>query len=408
MQETPTVTPLGGVTDRQRLTLLLATVAGHGIKHIFNSAFFVLLPEIKTGLMLSNTQVGTLSTVRNAAGGLFNLPAGYTADRFSRWRAEILGLSIALTGISAMLLGLAPNYWVAVVASAFMTAAIAFWHPAAISSLSRHFAARRGLAISLHGTGGSLGETIGPTLTGVLILSLGWRSVSQWSVILALLCGLLVWSVLRPIPTGEAAATSLKTYLKAFRQLLRSGQVILVLFFAGGYTAGQAVVLTFLPVYLREDAGVSSVVVGLYLSLANVGGILSQPLMGYASDRLGRKAVLAPSLTILALSILGLYLAPVGWVIALVVLIMGAFAFPLMSIHLAAVMDLTEGGIQATAVSLVFGSAVVVSGITPALAGALADAFEVKATFLLAGGIVLATALTATITRWQAVSADGP
>jgi predicted MFS family arabinose efflux permease len=407
MQETLTTRPLESVTGRQRLTLLVATVAGHGVKHLFNSAFFILLPEIKTGLMLSNTQVGTLSTVRNIAGGLFNIPAGFTADRFSRWRAEILGLSIALIGIFAMLLGLAPSYWVAMVASALMIAAINLWHPAAISSLSRHFAARRGFAIALHGTGGSLGETIGPTLAGVLIISLGWRLVLQWSVIPAILFGLLVWFVLRPVPTGESAAASLETYLRSFRQLLRSGRLLLVLLFAGGFTGGQTVVLTFLPIYLREDVGVSSAVVGLYLSLANVGGIVSQPLLGYASDRLGRKAVLAPSLTILALSILGLYLAPPGWAFALVVLAMGAFGFPLMAIHLAAVMDLTEGGIQATAVSLVFGSAMVVSGISPAIAGILADAFSVKATFLMAGGIVLATALTATVTRWQAVPAEG-
>jgi hypothetical protein len=76
-----------------------------------------------------------------------------------------------------------------------------------------------------------------------------------------------------------------------------------------------------------------------------------------------------------------------------------------MSIHLAAIMDLTEGGIQATAVSLVFGSAVVVSGITPTLAGILADALSVKATFLMAGGILLATALAAAVTRWQVVPA---
>ncbi|HJN87663.1 MAG: MFS transporter [Dehalococcoidia bacterium] len=405
MQETPSTRPLESVTDKQRLTLLVATVAGHGIKHIFNSAFFILLPEIKTGLLLSNTQVGTLSTVRNVVGGLFNLPAGFTADRFSRRRAEILGLSIALVGFFAMLLGLAPNFWVAMVASALMTAAIAFWHPAAISSLSRHFAARRGFAIALHGTGGSLGETIGPTLAGALIIVLGWRLVLQWSVIPGILLGLLVWFVLRSVPAGESAAASMKSYLRAFRQLFRNGRVLLVLLFAGGYTGGHAVVLTFLPIYLREDAGVSSVVVGLYLSLANVGGIVSQPLLGYASDRLGRKAVLAPSLTILALSTLSLYLAPPGWIFALVVLVMGAFAFPLMSIHLAAVMDLTEGGIQATAVSLVFGSAVVVSGITPTLAGILADALSVKATFLMAGGILLATALAAAVTRWQVVPA---
>ncbi|MEE8442466.1 MAG: MFS transporter [Dehalococcoidia bacterium] len=406
MQEPLGTARIETISDRQRRTLLAAIIAGHGLKHIFNSAFFILLPEIKTGLALSNIQVGTLATVRNIVGGLSNLPAGFVADRFSPWRAAIMGLSIALIGVFAMGVGLAPNYWVAMVASALMISALTFWHPAAIASLSRYYTARRGFAIALHGTGGSLGEALGPTLAGLLLLAFGWRVVLQGSVIPSIMFGFLVWFVLRPVPTIEATASSLKMYLRSVRQLLGNGRLLLVLLFAGGYTGGHSAVVTFLPIYLREDVGVSSFTLGLYMSLANVGGIVSQPLMGYVSDRLGRKVVLAPSLAILAVSILGLYLAPPGWFFALVVLTMGAFAFPLMSIHLAAAMDLTEGGGQATAVSLVFGSAVVVSGITPAIAGILADAVSVKATFLLASGLVFVTALAATVTHWQVVPSE--
>ena len=86
-----------GITGRQRLTLLIVTVAGHGLKHVFNSAFFILLPEIKMGLGLSNTQVGALSTFRGIAGGLANVPAGFMGDRFGARRAEILGFSRAGT-----------------------------------------------------------------------------------------------------------------------------------------------------------------------------------------------------------------------------------------------------------------------------------------------------------------------
>ncbi|MBF8267482.1 MAG: hypothetical protein HW388_990 [Dehalococcoidia bacterium] len=79
-----------GITQRQRLTLLMVVVAGHGLKHMFNAAFFILLPQIKAGLGLSNTQVGTLSAFRGIAGGLANVPAGFVGDRFAKRRAEIL------------------------------------------------------------------------------------------------------------------------------------------------------------------------------------------------------------------------------------------------------------------------------------------------------------------------------
>lgn len=404
MQHTTTSTPLETLTGRQRLTLLGVTIAGHTLKHLFNASFFVLLPEIKAGLGLSNIQIGTLSTVRNIAGGLSNLPAGYAADRFGQRRPVILGLSIALIGIFSLALGLATSYSVAVLAAALMIVAISLWHPAAIASLSQRFAARRGFAIALHGTGGSIGEAVGPLVAGFLLAVLSWRTLLQASVIPALAIGAIIWLILRTIPIGESTISSFKVYLGSLARLLQNRRLLLVLLFAGGFAGGQSALFTFFPIYLREDLGFSSLKLGVYLSLAQVAGIGCQPLLGHLSDRLGRKAILVPCLAVLGLSYLGLSLAPPGWPLVAVVLTLGAFQFSLMSILLAAGMDLVSGTMQATTVSLVFGAAVVVSGVTPAVAGVLADAYGVKATFLLASGIVMTTALIAAVTRWQRLS----
>ena len=389
------------ITQRQRLTLLIVSVAGHGLKHMFNAAFFILLPEIKAGLGLSNTQVGTLSTFRGIAGGLANIPAGFTGDRFAARRAEILGVSIILVSMFAFALGMATNFWMAVIAASLFSVAITFWHPAAISSLSREFASRRGFAIALHGTGGSVGETLGPILAGTLIGLIGWRYVLQGSVIPGLACGIIIWILLRKIPVAQSPEFGISQYIGSVGTLLRNGRLLLILFFAAGFVGGQSTVLTFFPIYLKENLGASSVTVGLYLSLAQVGGIASQPLMGFASDRLGRKFVLAPSLAILGLSFIGLSIAPAGLILSLVVLVMGAFLFPLMAILLAAALDLVEAGTQATTVSLVFGSAIVVSAFAPALAGVMADSVRTEAAFLFGAGLVLSASLLSAVTRWQ-------
>ena len=390
-----------GITRRQRLTLLIVAVAGHGLKHVFNSAFFILLPEIKMGLGLSNTQVGALSTFRGIAGGLANVPAGFVGDRYGARRAEILGLSIILVSVFAFALGMATTFWMAVVASSLFSIAITFWHPAAISSLSREFASRRGFAIALHGTGGSVGETLGPLLVGAFIGLIGWRVVLQMGIIPGLVFGLAIWVLLRTVPTGRSSESSMAEYLSSVVSLLRNRRLVLVLLFASGYVGGQSTVLSFLPIYLDENLRASSVTIGAYLSLAQVGGIVSQPLMGYTSDRLGRKLILAPSLAMLGLCFIGLMIAPAGWVFGLVVLVMGAFLFPLIAILLAAAMDLVESGAQAATVSLVFGSAIVVSAFAPALGGVLADSLGTEAAFIFGAGLVLATSLLSAITRWQ-------
>jgi MFS family permease len=398
--------PLVGITERQRLTLLITTVVGHGLKHMLGSAFFVLLPELKTGLGLSNTQVGALSTFRFIAGGIANFPAGFVADRFTRWRAEILGLSLAGIGVTALVLGMTTSYWVAVLAASLMVVSISFWHPAAIGALSRQFARRRGTAIALHGTGGSVGEATGPLLAGFLLGFLAWQTVFRSALIPAIGSGVLVWLALRTVPTDAAGAASVRGYAAGLRRVLADKRLLLILLFTGGFGGAQSVALTFLPIYLREDFGLSPGQVGLYLALAQVAGIGSQPLMGYVSDRWGRKAVIVPAMTVLGLAYLALSVAPPGLAFVAVVLVMGMFLYSMMAIFVAAAMDLVPGEVQATTVSLVFGFSTVVAGVAPYFAGRLADATEVTSTFVLAGVLALAAALLAAVTRWHGVRAE--
>ena len=389
------------LTQGQRRTLLAVTVSGHGLKHLFNAAFFVLLPEIKAGLMLSYAQIGDLSAIKNILGGIANIPAGYAGDRFIARRAEILGLAIILLGTFALGLGLATNFWTAVIFSSLFSIAITFWHPSAISSLSREFVSRRGFVISIHGTGGSIGETLGPLLAGTLLTIISWKTVLQGSVIPGVLAGLLIWALLRGIRSNGLEGTDGVRYWVSLKDLLRNRRLLLVLVFAGGFVGGQSIFLTFFPDYLKVNLGASSAVVGWYMSLSYVGGIASQPVMGYASDRLGRKAILAPSLAVLGVCFLLIPTAPGGWPLALVVLAMGAFLFPLMAILLAAGVDLVGTESQATTVAMVFGSAFVVAGFAPGIAGRLADSQGIEVAFALGAGIVLATSLLSTVTQWR-------
>ena len=81
--------------------------------------------------------------------------------------------------------------------SGLFSVVISFYHPAAIASLSRNFADRRGFAVSLHGTGGSIGETAAPILVGALLkyTPLIWSSILQISIIPAIVFGILMISL---------------------------------------------------------------------------------------------------------------------------------------------------------------------------------------------------------------------
>ena len=371
---------------------------GHGVKHMFNSGFFIVLPELKSALGLSNSAVGTLSTFRGMGNGLGNFPAGYLADRYSdHWRA-ILGVSILAVGVFHFLLGSVSAYWLLVLMAALGSVAIAFWHPPAITALSQKFAHRRGFALSVHGTGGSVGEALGPITAGVLLGFFIWRTVLQFSIIPGFAMAILVAIMLRGLRGESGGAESFRSYLGSVRQVIRQPAMLTILIITGGFISAQASVYTFLPIYLREELLYTSLETSAFLSIAQVSGIISQPAMGFLSDRFSRKTVILPSIAMLGITVFAIPLAGHGLPLLLVVMVMGAFNFPLMAIILAAALDVSGDDVPATTVSLVFGATVVFSSLAPGLAGVLADATgDVATIFFMSAAISFATAGVAAI-----------
>ena len=394
------VSRIEAVQVKGHYLLLIVLMAGHALKHVFNAAFLVVLPELKAGLGLTNAGVGTLSMVRTLGGGLAVLPAGFLADRFSGRFVTFLALGITLMGVFHFALGRVESYWQALVVSIFTMAAMITWHPSAIGALSRAFSSRRGFAIALHGSGGSIGDAVGPILFGALLVVLTWRVVLQGTLAPAVIAGLLIWVLLRSTRVESTPVTA-GSYLHSFAGLLLNGKLLLVFLITGGYAAAQNSVITFLPVYIREDLGRSSLVLGSYLTMAQVMGIGSQPLMGYLSDRVGRGAVLFPSLLGMGLCFLGLYLVPPGLPFILVLAAMGAIVFSILAQLLVAASDVVATEVQGTSVSLVFGAWAVFAGISPLVAGLIADAVGVRQVFLFASAIAVATSFFALVTPWQ-------
>ncbi|MCZ6892406.1 MAG: MFS transporter [Chloroflexi bacterium] len=382
-----------GQAEPKPMVMGFVLTLGHGVKHMFNAGFFIVLPELKSALGLSNSAVGTLSTFRGMGNGLGNFPAGYLADRYSdHWRA-ILGVSILAVGVFHFLLGSVSAFWLLVLMAALSSVAISFWHPPAITALSQKFAHRRGFALSVHGTGGSVGEALGPITAGVLLGFFIWRTVLQVSIIPAIAMTILIALTLRGLKGESGGAESFRSYLGSVRQVLRQPAMITILVVTGGFISAQAAVSTFLPIYLREDLGYSSLATSAFLSVSQVSGIISQPAMGFLSDRFGRKAVILPSILMLGITIFAIPFAWNGPSLLLVVVVMGAFNFPLMAIILAAALDVSGDDVPATTVSLVFGATVVFSSLTPGLAGVLADVTgDVATTFFMSAAISFATA----------------
>ncbi len=374
---------------RGRRMVAGAIVVGHAIKHLYNSGqSSLIMPEISRDLNLTRAQFGSLASVGQVAWWSATMAAGYLGDRFSNRAGLMIAVSLSLMGGAMLLAGFAPTY--AAMLAAMFLAGIgpAMFHPPAIGELSRRFPDRRGFAISLHGMAANLGEVLGAPTVAAFLTFILWRDIMKASMVPAIIAAAAVW-ILIPSRKAEieAEVTSLRSYFLSLFGLLRNRVLLLLIATTALRSAGEAGVSGFLPLYLRDELAYSEAAVAVILSGAQIAGIVSQPLMGYLSDRAGRKPVLVAGTGLLMLSAFALRFARPGVELFMSVLVRGALSFSLHHIFIAAALDAALGATQSTVVSLIYGSGFL-GTLSPYVAGLVADEYGIRSAFVY-GGVVL-------------------
>ena len=153
------------------------------------------------------------------------------------------------------------------------------------------FPDRRGMALSIHGVGASIGDAIGPVIVGAIIVVVDWKLTLELHLVPALLIAVLLWSSLGMMRSVHTERTTLSIYLSGMRAMFAYRQTLAVMVSNTLITMGRLSILAFFPIYIKETLDYSAFVLGVYLALLSVMGIVSQPVMGVLSDRIGRKAI---------------------------------------------------------------------------------------------------------------------
>ena len=400
------------ISEEQKIgrnRLAFAVTLGHTVKHIFMSSLPLLLSMLKVDprFSINATQYGVIAAADKGAAGATTMIAGYLGERFAHRSSELLFFSLFLMGIAYFFLGNASSFlWIVLI---MLLAGIgpALYHPPAIASLSRKFPDRRGFAISLHGTGGAIGGVLGPVFIGILtiesfdsnIISIGtlfnlsWDQILKISVIPAVFFAILVYSLMKNVPVVQTKTESLRDYFGDLGGLLRDRQMVGLIFVTGLRSFSQSSIMYFLPLYLISDPldgglGKNMLTAGMFLSGAQVVGVFTQPILGWASDKYSRKQVLLPAMVILSVCFFTLTFASDGYQLILNIIIMGAFIYSLHAIFIAAAMDVAKGQAQSTVVSLIYGASFL-GAISPIFAGMIVDEFGLKYAFTYCGVISL-------------------
>lgn len=375
-------------------SFLALVTGGHMGIHWYQQLFPMVIPTIKSALGLSDVQVGTMSTVRQLTDGMMNLPIGFGVDAFPRRRALILAGAVVTMGLGYTVVGVMPVFGWALLGVALVGLGNCAWHPAAMAALSERFPERRGAALSVHGMAATVMDSLTPLVVGALLAAFVWRDVLAVQVLPAVLIGLVLWRSLSPA-FRDAPAAPRKVSGQARAVVALRGNRLFLGFVAANalWMAGRQVILTFLPIYLQEDLGYSTVVLGLYIFLLNVLGIVSQPLLGLFSDRFGRRVVLLPCYVILGLLYMSLAYAPAGPYLTAVIAAIGIFFYPVGNVLQAAIFDVVDREIAASAAGLKQFLQQLTIAPAPILAGLTIGTYGYGAVFLACGALMLIAAV---------------
>ena len=372
--------------------------AGHGVAHLYDQGVPVMLPTIAAHFGLGAFQVAVVHALRFGGVAVVNIGGGFAVDMLKRWWGAMLLACMLSAAAFFALLAVAPNYAALALIAPFVAVPGALWHLPSAASLSQIFADRRGFAISIHGFGANLGNLIGPVIATRLLAALGsWRWVMLLYSVPALVMAAFVWAFLRGVGgIGAAGRSDFRAQLRASAGLVRSPAVALIVAAAMLRGAALDALFSWSPFYLEETLRMDTARAGFHFALMTGTGIVSTPLLGWMSDRFGRKAVTVPGFILAAALSFATPFAGDGWRLILVLLGTGLFSFALHQILQAAVLDEVGEGTEATAVGLTFGLNGIIGVLSPFFAYLVIDNFGGYGAIYHYAGIL--TALCAALT----------
>jgi MFS transporter, FSR family, fosmidomycin resistance protein len=368
----------------------------HLVVDAYNNMYAPLLPLLIPHLNLSLATAGTLAMLFQMANSVSQLGFGALADRWKP-RALILGGPVVAVVVMSFI-GLS--------SSTLMLAAVlvlgglggAAFHPPAAALVYRIADHRKGLAMSAHISGGSLGFSVAPLLFVPIIARLGLA----WSPII-MLPGLLALSwTLRQVPPMSRPAAHERSSLASLRPA--AVPMALVYFTVVLRTATSYGFMTFAPTLLtRRGLSIdqASSAVFIYLLTSGVGGFFGGPL----ADRFGARRVMVATL-VASVPFLAMAPALSPWGFTAMLAIGGLLLQSTLPVSVTYAQSLTTAG-ASTISSLMMGFAWGMGSLAVPLIGLSADRFGINATLVgLAAVPLLAAALAAAVPDRPAKSAS--
>jgi predicted MFS family arabinose efflux permease len=254
--------------------------------HAVDHYVMLIFPTVVIGLMAvygrTYAELIALGTASFFAFGLFSLPAGWLADRWSR--RNMMAVFYVGCGVSLAGAALAPNLIMLGVALFALGVFASIYHPVGTAIVVSE-AVNRGRTLAFNGVCGNLGVAFAAGITAALTAWIGWRGAFMVPAIVCILTA-IAYVMLVPDDRHKAAGRSSIPEVRLAVWLMVS---VFGLFVLIGITAGLVfnTVTIALPKVIDERIGngISLVAVGGMATVVFLAGAVAQFTVGRVLEK---------------------------------------------------------------------------------------------------------------------------
>jgi MFS family permease len=367
---------------------LVASCAIHFVHDGCSDLLYILFPVWAREFSLSFAQVGLLRSGYSGALALFQVPAGFLAERWGESR--VLAAGTFLTAVGFLWLGMAGGFVPLLAFLVIGGLGSGTQHPLSSSLVSHAYEeGRRRVALGTYNFSGDLGKVTWPACVALLTAWAGWRWATRDVGILVLaaaIATLFVLARLAPIPELAAARDAAGRWGGGWG--IRDTRGFSLLSAIHGIDNGsRTAFLTYLP-FLLLGKGLGMNMMGLALGLTFAGGATGKFVCGLLAERVGiiRTVILTEAAT--GLGILLLLLLPAGPALLLLP-ILGVALNGTSSVLYGTVAELVAPERRSRVYGLFYTVGIGCSALFPPVFGLLSDWIGVPMTLVVLAALVL-------------------
>jgi len=262
--------------SQRRLAIGFMNVA-HGLDHFVMLIFPVVVIELQAFYGRSYSELIVFGTASFVAFGIFSLPAGWLADRWSR--RNMMVVFYMGCGLSLFAAALAPSLYMLAAALFALGIFAAIYHPVG-TALVLENATQRGRTLAFNGVCGNLGIALSAAITAALTATFSWRGAFFVPGIVCIAAGL---AYLRFVP-NEARHKASRSAAPDVLLSPAAAAAIFGLFVVVALCAGLVfnTISIALPKIIDERAGgdISLVVIGELTTAVFLCGAVAQMAVG--------------------------------------------------------------------------------------------------------------------------------